>query len=194
MALTLDVRADVRQVEKMLGKLEGNTGRRTIARAINDTARSAQSRSIKEVAKDINLPRKFVAKRFNIRGEVKAERSRITKANVGRLTADLTVYMRGIPVFQVANKAPPVGKQRKGGVKAKGGRFYKGAFYAPHWGTTKVFKRTSPKRYPVMLPKIGVRKRLDTKYKKYTIGPSGISTFRKNYERHISLVLRRLNG
>jgi hypothetical protein len=194
MPIGINVQQDIREVERMLVSLEGSAGKRAIANAINDTTKSARSKSIKQVAKDIKLARKYVAYRFNVRGEKKGDRARLLKAYPNRLTSDLIVYMRGIPVFQIANKAPPTGKQRKGGVKAKGGRFYKGSFYAPYWGSTKVFKRMTRARYPVMIPKVGVRKRLDKEFTKYTSGRLGRSTFSHNYDRHIRNVLRRLNG
>jgi len=194
MPATLDVRLDIREVEKMLSKLEGNQGKTAIARAINDTTKKAKSQSVKDAAKKLRLPQKIVGKRFNIRGQVKADRAVLRKAYPNRLTSDLIVYMRGIPVFQIANKAPPTGKQRKGGVKAKGGRFYKGAFYAPFGGSTKVFKRMTKNRYPVMVPKVGVRKLLDSLFVKYTSGYVARSHFRKNYERHIRLLLERIGA
>jgi hypothetical protein len=190
MPISLNVKADIREVNRMLGQLKRG-GPTAIARALNDTARTAQSKAIKETAKGLHLARKYVAWRFDEEGRRKGDRSKITKATRTRLAVFLDVYMRGIPVFQIANKAPTIGKQRRGGVKAKGGRFYKGAFYAPVGGGVKVFKRRTSRRYPVMLPTVGVRERLDKKYKTYTLGRMGRAEFRRNYERNMRAEIKR---
>ena len=193
MPIALNVKADIRQVEKMLGRLKKG-GPRIVARALNETAKTAQSLAIKDTAKEIRLPRKFVAWRFTQDGKRKGDRSTIRKAYPTRLTVVLNVHMRGIPVFQIANKAPPIGKQRKGGVKAKGGRFYKGAFYAPVAGGMRVFKRKTRARHPLMLPKVGVRQRLDRKFRNNTQGRQGRARFRSSYERLIEVEIRRASA
>jgi len=194
MPVELNVKADIREVNKMLGKLGRDVGPRVAVRAINDTAKNARTRAIRESVSTLRLPRKIVANRLTLLGTKKAERARIVRANRVQKTAQLFVYMRGIPVFQVANKAPAIGKQRPGGVKAKGGRFYKGAFYAPKRGRMFVFKRMDKTRYPVFVPRIGVAKLLDKLFKRYTIGLRGRVLFRKNYERHIRVELARVNN
>jgi len=194
MAVRFDVRSDVREVEKMLDTLEKSLGPKVMARAINDTARHARSKAHKQTALQKNLPLKVVKNRLNILGEKKGERTTLTKANKFGLTATLLVYLRGIPVFQIANKAPRVGKQRKGGVKAYKGRFYKGAFYAPNNGVMMVFKRQTKLRYPLMVPKVGVRVKLEQLFTLWTKGILGRAYFKRRFNQLIRFELEKLNN
>jgi len=194
MPVELNVKRDVREVNKMLNKLQRTTAPRVIANALNATGKTAKVRAIREATRKLKLPKKVVANRLTLLGTKKAERARLVKANPNKKTVQLFVYMRGIPVFQVANPAPAIGKQRKGGVKAKGGRFYKGAFYAPKRGRMFVFKRISEKRYPVFVPRIGVAKLLDARFTRWTTGGRGRVLFRKNFERLAKYEFQKLNN
>ena len=127
---------------------------RYAATALNETATFIRKEGIRQVAKELRLPVSIVGKRFDLLGNQKANRVLLRRATAGNLTATLNTYVRGIPVFQVAGLQT---KRPGGGVKAKGGRFYQGAFKAKGL----VFKRRSPDRYPLMLPKIGVRQILN---------------------------------
>lgn len=148
MAFQVIVKGDTRDVERMLKRVNRKAIPRATSRAINETARKIRSDGTKRVAQGLRLPMKFVRKRFTVGGEVKGDRVRLKSANQRNWEATLDVYLRGLPVFQVA------GAQTKSGVNAKGGRHYKSAFKR----VGKVFKRRTKKRKPLMMPKIGLRK------------------------------------
>jgi len=131
---------------------------RLAANALNETAVYVRKEGITKVATELKLPRSIVGKRFSLSGEAKRDRITLRKATAGNLAAVLNTYVRGIPVSQVAGVQL---KRKGGGVKAKGGRFYEGAFKAKGL----VFKRQGPQRTPLMVPKIGVRELLDKEFR-----------------------------
>jgi len=177
--MTVSVRVDTSELEKAFKQINRKMPAVT-AKAINETARFAKSNSEKEVAKALRLkPLKLVTKRFTIEGEVKEDRTKLTEANRSRLRSTLSVYVRGIPVGQIAGKATKSQRKRPG-VKAKAGRFYKGAFYNPR-DNRMVFKRR--KSGQLMMPKVGVRKLLTDKFGTYVSGRPGLVEFRKRWER-----------
>ena len=196
MAVRFDVRRDVREVEKMLDKLQKSVGPRVLVKAINETARNAQTKAIKNAASQLKLPLKLVKGRFKLDGTKKGERTRIERATRSNKTATLFVYMRGIPVTQVALKGPK--KPKKGGGvrtgKGAGGRFYKGAFWNTARGNRLVFKRRSGRRYPLMVPKIGVRNKLEKTFDNWTNGILGRHYFRKRYLQLINYEIEKLNN
>ncbi len=146
--------------------------------AINRTATWAEREATAAVAKQLKLPVKFVRNRLTRDGSVKERRTTIRRATTANLNATLEVYMRGLPVYQVALPM----QRRAGGVKAKGGRFYPGAF-RPQKGSKEglVFKRMGPRRVPLMMPKIGLRERLHKEFDKRISGAEGIAFFRREY-------------
>lgn len=126
------------------------------AQELNKLAVSVRSRAIKETASDLKLPQSIVRYRIDLNGQKKGDRIRLTKANRSYLVARLITHARGIPLSSVAGlQTRPRGGG--GGVKAKGGRFYQGAFKQKGLG----FKRTTKERFPLMVPKIGVREKID---------------------------------
>lgn len=149
---------------------------RQIARdAINRTATQAERAATEKVAKDLKLPLRFIRNRLDLAGQIKGRRTSIRRATVNNLNTELSVYVRGLPVGQVAG----VQLRRKGGgVKGKGGRFYQGAFKSGQ----KVFKRIGRERTPLMVPKIGLRERLTKEFNRHITGPEGAATFRRFYD------------
>lgn len=174
------VKVDTRELERAFKQIEKKLPSVT-AKAINETAVYARKNAEKQTAQDLKVPLKLIRKRLNVNGEVKGDRSTLIRAYRNRLAATLDVYMRGIPVGQIANK--PTKRQRtRPGVKAKGGRFYQGAFYAPGAAPHGfIFKRRSNKR--LMMPKVGVRKRLSKHFEYYILGTAGTNEFKKRWNR-----------
>ena len=174
------VKVDTKELEKAFKQIEKRLSTVT-ARAINEIATFARTNSERKVAQDLKVPLKLVKKRLDVKGNVKADRSEIRKANKNRLTASIDVYMRGIPVGQIAGK-PTKNQRKRPGVKAKGDRLYKGAFYsagaAPHGF---VFKRRKTGR--LMMPKIGVREKLEKQFEKYILGSQGTNEFKRRWNR-----------
>jgi hypothetical protein len=188
--MPISVKVDTRDLEKAFSKIHRQMPRVT-ARAINETARFAKSNSEKEVAKELRLPLKIVRKRLDVKGEVKEDRTKLSRAHRGRLAATLSVYVRGIPVGQIASK-PTKRQNRRPGVKAKAGRLYRGAFYAPGAAPHGfVFKRRPSGQ--LMMPKVGVRQLLAGRFYKYTIGRPGLTEFRKRWQRLAQFELSKIS-
>lgn len=186
----LSVKVDTRELENAFKEIHRKLPTVT-ARAINETATWAKKNSEKETATALRLPLKLVRKRLNVKGDVKEDRTTLRRASRMQQSAVLTVYVRGIPVGQIAGK--PVKRQNKRpGVKAKGGRLYRGAFYAPGAAPHGyVFKRR--KSGQLMMPKIGVRQFLDEKFSAYAIGPKGQAEFRKRWNRLAVFEFEKIN-
>lgn len=159
------------QIAKRLPSLTRNS--------INRLATWAERESMTAVAKATKLPQRFIRNRLTRAGSVKERRATIRRATPSNLNASLQVYMRGLPVYQVA-----LSEQRRpgGGVKAKGGRFYKGAF-KPATGryAGMVFKRMGATRTPLMMPKIGLRQALTSAFNSRVQGNEGRAYFRRDY-------------
>lgn len=150
--ISLSVKAELNKAAKDFPRLAKKIPR-LAANALNETAVYVRKEGITKVARELRLPRTIVAKRLTLSGEKKGDRIVLRRATAGRLVAVLNTYVRGIPVTQVAGAQT---KRPGGGVKAKGGRFYQGAFKAKG----QVFKRIGRTRTPLMVPKIGVRELL----------------------------------
>ena len=178
--MPVSVKVDTKDLEKAFSKVKKNLPRAT-ARAINETANWSKSNAEKDTAAQLRIPQKLVKKRLDVKGGVKSDRTTVRKANKNRLSSTLDVYVRGIPVGQVANK-PTKRQNRRPGVKAKGGRLYQGAFYAPGAAPHGfVFKRRRSGQ--LMMPKIGVRQTIDKRFMHYIVGNVGIAEYRRRWER-----------
>ena len=175
------VNIDTKEIAKAFKQIESRLSSVT-ARAINETTTFARTHAERETARELRVPLKLVRKRLNVSGDVKDDRSKIKRAYRNRLAASLDVYMRGIPVGQIANK-PTKRQRQRPGAKAKGSRFYQGAFYtgtaAPHGFVLK--RRKGSKK--LMMPKVGVRRRLSKKFEHYIIGTAGTNEFKKRLNR-----------
>jgi len=188
--MTITVNVDTRQLEDAFKEIKKRLPTVT-ARAINEFSTWSKKNAEKDTARELELPLKLVRKRLKVTGEVKEDRTRVRKANRTHLTSTLEVYVRGIPVGQIAAK-PTKRQNRRPGVKAKGARLYRGAFYAP--GAVPhgfVFKRRRSGR--LMMPKVGVRKVLERFFELYTMGPAGIAEFRRRWNRLASFELSKIS-
>ena len=182
-------------IRKDLSRLRKNGQVMAEQRAINKLATWTRGQAVKQVASDISLPRKFVAKRFTRNGSAKADRVILKKARKQRdPEAILRSWMRGLPVYQIATSTT------KQGVKARGGRFYPGAFvpFSQRGQGRKVprgaivFKRRGPgSRAKLMLPKLGLRERLDEKIRELPVGVQGQRIMRTEFNRQMNLAIQR---
>lgn len=178
MARGLNVRVEMNSAARLFPYLGPHL--RSLARnAINRTVTWAEREAIAAVSKELRLPVKFVRNRLTRDGAVKERRTVIRRATVASLNASLEVYMRGLPVYQVAGLEV---RRKGGGVKAKGGRFYRGAF-RPGAGRAAgtVLKRMGPSRTPLMMPKIGLREHLRKEFDRRIQGAEGQAYFRAEY-------------
>jgi hypothetical protein len=142
--------------------------------SLNRQATLADREATKTVAAELNLPERVVRNRLDRFGRVKSRRTKIQRATMNNLNVAVEVYLRGIPVTQIAGKEL---RRPGGGVKATGSRFYVGAFKARQ----QVFKRIGRERSPLMVPKVGVRERLRKEFDKRLTGPEGLALFRRLY-------------
>jgi hypothetical protein len=187
MTINIQTKLDDTQVRKMFKALGAKPMNRVNVRAQNEVMTKARTKSIRAVSKSEKLPQKFIRYRFDGQGNKKADRAKLKKGNVRNLTSVLTVYMRGLPVGAVA------GAQTKQGVKAKGGRLYKGAFKATTAaGQGVVLKRRSKKRTPTMMPKIGLRGQLQKQFERNILSRQAQREYQRIYSRLGQLELNRL--
>lgn len=185
--IEVNVVGDVKQLSRDLGRIKAAVPRIT-ARAINELATYARKETIDQTSKDLRLPRKVIAKTTRRGAEV--DRFRLSRATVGRAIATLRVISAGIQVTDVAGAWTGRKPGQKGGVKAKGGRFYKGAFKAPApGGKVRVFKRRGAERKPLFLPRIGTRDAMLRTFDAKISGGKGAQVFKQRFERLATLEL-----
>lgn len=185
--IEVNVTGDVKQLSRDLGRIKAAIPRIT-SRAINELATFARKQTIDQTAADLKLPRKVIAKTRRRGSEV--DRFRLSRASAGRAIATLQVISAGIQVTDVAGAHIGRRPGQRGGVKAKGGRFYRGAFKAPApGGTVRVFKRQGPERTPVFLPRIGTRDAMLRVFDQKINSGQGAQVFKQRFERLATLEL-----
>lgn len=188
MVMKLNVKAQMNQAAREFSRIAKRLPSLT-RDAINKTATLAERSAISTVAQEINLPERYVRNRFDLSGRVKDRRTKIRRASVNHLAATLDVYTRGLPVSQIAGQQL---RRPGGGVKAKGGRFYKGAFRPQGTRYARlVFKRRGEARTPLMVPKIGLRQRLTKQFDENVSGAAGQRAFEREYHARIRRALAR---
>lgn len=185
--IEINVVGDVKLLARDLQKIKAAIPRIT-SRAINELATYARKETIDETAKELRLPRKVIAKTTRRGSEV--DRFRLSKATTGRAIATLKVISAGIQVTDIAGAWIGRKPGQKGGVKAKGARFYRGAFKAPApGGKVRVFKRQGPDRKPVFLPRIGTRDAMLRTFDRKINGGQGRAVFKQRFDRLATLEL-----
>ena len=157
--------------------------------SINQVAKDARKGAQRQAAKELRLPLSIIRKRFNRAGEATKDRTEFYKATRGRPSALLRVYHRGIAIHQIKT-----GKgQNRQGVRAKGGRLYKGAFVVGGSGRAAglVLKRKGKSRFPLFAPRLSVRKTLEDAFNRNLSGPAARFAFRREFERRLRRRLAR---
>lgn len=135
---TLDVKADIREVEKMLFAAQKKVLPKATARALNVTANAVQSQAVEMIAKDLGLNQRQTRKYLLMK-----------KATWGNLMSSVTAVGNRIPVHMRQ------ARQTKKGVtyKGKGGK----RTLIPHAfiqeirvkGVPGAYKRRGKERFPV---------------------------------------------
>lgn len=184
----ISVQGDVKELSRDLKAIRASIPRIT-SRALNELATWGRKEMVDETATELRLPRQVIAKTTR-KGE-KADRFRILKASPALLMAQLVARSEGIQVTDVAGAWTGRKPGQGGGVKAKGGRFYRGAFKAPVKGRERVWKRRGPARLPIFLPRIGTRSTMLKTFDKYVAGERGTAIFRQRFQRLANLELQR---
>lgn len=181
MPVEIDVQADVKRMARDLVKIKAAIPTITF-RAVNELATWARKEVIDETADKLRLP-KTIIQNTTRKGQ-KKPRFALSKASRNIPVATLRVISAGIQVTDVAGAWIGRKPGQKGGVKAKGGRFYRGAFKAPaKGGTIRVFKRRGPDRKPLFLPRIGTRKQMEDAFRVKVEGGQGAEVFRQRFDR-----------
>ncbi len=187
MPIEINVTGDVKRLQKDLRAIRDAVPKITY-RAINELATWARKETIDTTAKTLRLPRLTIAK--TTRRGVKRDRFRLTKAVRANATATLRVISEGIQVTDVAGAHTGRKPGQGGGVKAKGGRFYKGAFKAPApGGKIRVWKRKGKARLPIFLPRIGTRDAMLRTFDRRINSGQGADVFRQRFQRLAALEL-----
>lgn len=138
---------DLNRFANMLGAVSEEKGRQALARAVNRTTRTVQSRVIRAIAKRSGIPTKIVRRQVRVR----------LASHKGEGAIDGVVYANGKPLSLKHFKA----RQFSFGVRAKvynkWERIPSAFIYAGNYRSGKlfsrghVFLRTSKDRYPVEL-------------------------------------------
>lgn len=183
MAVNATVSFDAREIRSKNKDIQ-KAARFAAKEALNTTASDSRKRTIKLVQRKINVKKgkkDFVKNRYKRDGRRRGDRATIKKARANYLEAAIEVYMRGVPAYQLSNKATKAAKQRArkvGGIKLKDGRFYEGAFY--HKGLI-LKRRGDARKAKLMLPKIGLREALDEAYRRVLLSRRAQREFIKRY-------------
>lgn len=193
--INLQVKSEMNAAARRFPQLRAEI-RKLTARAINETAAWAKADALRATAKERDLPLRAVRNRLDIRGGIKEDRAKVFTAGESNLQATLRVWMRGIPISQLGNRQvnpwnKPGAKHNKsgGGIKVtQGNRFYEGAFRAKGL----VFKRSGTSKFPIFVPKIGLRLTLTKAFNARISGPLGLATFRKRFDGQLRAALGRL--
>lgn len=112
----LDVRADVREVERMLTDVQREVVPQATATALNKTINKVRTLSVRELSSRLKIPQKVLKKRLIIPRSAKASPRRLTASVIGLLLD-----------VRLSDVSP--GRQTKAGVTVRG-EAYKGAFRA----------------------------------------------------------------
>jgi hypothetical protein len=155
MAIVVDLRADVRQVEKMLGGLRKDAPV-VISRAINRTLTPLRATAAREIARDLKLPVNTARKAMTLR-----------RATPFQLAGSVTASGRRIPLIEFGARQVAAGVSYDLG---RGRQVAKGAFIpgARQGAPTRraVFRRVARARLPLeflrgpSIPKVFVQKKI----------------------------------
>lgn len=184
MAIGISVVGDVKEISRDLAAIKKSIPRIT-GTSLNQLATWARSQVIAETAREMRLPKSVVSQTIRTKKGVSTPtpRFRLVRASTYKPIAELIAVSKGIQVTDIAGAWVGRKPGQGGGVKAKGGRFYKGAFKAKAaGGTVRVWKRTGKERLPIFLPRVGINERLIRAFNTRVAGLSGTAEFRRLFK------------
>jgi len=179
--IKVTVKGDVKKLTRHLTKVQRKIIPAVTTQSVNEVTRVGRMEAIKDTARQMKLPTKFIRKQFYKQGNTTTDRIIYKRMTRGRKTALLRVWHSGVPVYAIA------GAQTKKGVKAKGGRLFKGAF--KQHGL--VHRRTSDKRYPIEITHVPIQRRLNREVAKRVSGNAGHVRFRAVFVKRLKARLAR---
>jgi hypothetical protein len=159
------------------------------AQALNATATEARKDAVRAAAVMLSLSPTILDRRFTRGGKGKGKRTTVTKrASAWDLEANIQVYRRGIPFFQL-----PVRRWQREGINRGYGPPFKvrSGQYAGVFFVRKAPRSQGSGKGQLEVPRISVRKALDDSFRDYIEGPQGRATFRRKYAERINLALAR---
>ena len=178
--IEINVTSDLKEMQRDLQAIRSRLPSLT-AQAVNALASWARQETIDQTAKELRLPKARIS--TATREGARVPRFRLTRASPALPIARLSVLSAGIQVTEVAGAWTGRKPGQGGGVKAQGGRFYKGAFKGKaKGGKVRVWKRQGDERLPVFLPRIGTRKAMEKTFAQYVDGPKGVAFFRRKFD------------
>lgn len=191
MPLELNVTGNLDVITRDIKKIKASIPRLTQT-SINALGTWARREVIKETSKELRLPVKAISQ--TIRNGKAVPRFTLYKARAGTPVVRLVAISAGIQVTDIAGNWIGRKPGQGGGVKAKGGRFYKGAFKAPApGGTIRVWKRKpGSKRLPIFLPRVGVNDRMIRAFDAKVAGIPGSDEFNRLFRLATERELRKL--
>jgi len=190
--LTFSVETEIREMSRDLAKIKAAIPRVT-AGAINELAEWSQETIIAGTARKLRIARSVIE--FTQKNRAKYPRFLRTPAREDSLRATVLADAAGIQVSDLSPVAVNPwnvkgrGTTRGGGVRAVGGREYKGAFKAGVRGKFRVFKRRTGaggkpvSKTPVGLLRVGTVKAMDEQFKGIVDSGRGAQTFRERFRR-----------
>lgn len=189
MTVQLNIEGEIDDVLRSLNRHHSSDVPKSSARALNKAGGHLRTHTARRVSKEIRIAQKRVKKRFDRNGNKKGDRFGLHKATRTDLAVLFTAYLRGIPAIQLGSV-----RQTKRGVKAEGGRFYRGAFINPvrRSGQRHVLRRETPDapRYPLRVLKVPLSGRIRRQAEALIDGASG-EVFRKEFARLMRVEFQR---
>ena len=144
--MNLDVRVELNAAAKRIPALRSRISA-FAANALNAAGTAARRAGIADTAKALRLPANLVAKKQSRKGGFR-DRVQLRRASRNNLQVVLPTALGGLSVTRIATG---VDKRPGGGIKARGGRFYKGAFMNRKG---VVLKRRGSERLPIFAPNL----------------------------------------
>ena len=176
MTLSVDVRANDKQVRRHLERVRKAIGPKNVARALNTARRKTQSVSLKEAAKRYQIKQALVRNRFDKDNEKTGPRVTFKSARANSLRVQWSWQPKG-RAGKVAMIQIKPSRQRGQGTRS--GKYYtQGGFIRSpraQSGNFQVFKRRGRQRYPIDVVRLDISKQSDLIFRKHLV-KTGLKT------------------
>lgn len=175
--ISLDVRGDMKEVQRHLTAVQQKQVPKAASRAINKAITKARTNTKRLVSRAMGVQQKRIKGDFNIR-------------RASRTVLSGTLYSRGRPIKLIYFKST---RQLKRGVKSSAynkPRVYDGTFISKVGNHTGVFKRKGTSRLPIKeLYGPSVPETMADKVIRDKMGTTGRRVFRDEFRRQLTRVL-----
>ena len=188
MAISVDLRADIRAVTKDLKVVRGPMVRRIASQTLNRTLRKVRTDAVDEASSELSIKKSAIRRRFKLFGATRR-----------RLIAEVLALILNVRAIEAGR----VGQQTRRGIRAAG-RTFQSAFFANvgSGGRRGIFTRKEPGQrrtrgrskeaspnLPIIEATIPIASKIDTILVKL-INTTAARFFRKEFERRMRVELR----